>query len=262
MLFATEAARAIADAVSSVEVGVRVPHPWFRTIVGSPGRRPRLRAVYAKDLEAAEAVGWTPTWTVPLRLPPSQDAISAFAEVACRRIGLNPSSVRVARVPAFYGEVPRKTCEFVGVYVADGPSSGWARGRQLLSLLRRAGVPAEEAPTFDVCSDAVRWLSRCIAFVGPGVGLAHLAAAVGVPTVLVLGGRFSPRNFPWPSTTAVTSRSCPLGPCGVWDSTESTTPFPFCPSSKGGRGRCGIPCVDAVGVEPVFSAIREVLAYA
>ena len=96
-------------------------------------------------------------------------------------------------------------------------------------------------------------LERCALYVGNDSGPAHLAAAVGIPTVTIHGpsspGRTVPHGGGAGSHVAV-SASFPCSPC-------RERFFDECPSPPSADGRP--PCLVAVTVDEVAAAVQRVL---
>ena len=96
-------------------------------------------------------------------------------------------------------------------------------------------------------------LERCALYVGNDSGPAHIAAAVGIPTVTIHGpsspGRTAPRGAGEELHVAV-SASFPCSPC-------RERFFDECPSPPSADGRP--PCLAAVTVDEVAAAVERVL---
>jgi lipopolysaccharide heptosyltransferase II len=96
-------------------------------------------------------------------------------------------------------------------------------------------------------------LERCALYVGNDSGPAHLAAAVGIPTVTIHGpsspARTAPRGAGAEPHVAV-SAAFFCSPC-------RERFFDECPSPPSADGRP--PCLDAVTVDEVAAAVRQVL---
>ena len=91
-------------------------------------------------------------------------------------------------------------------------------------------------------------LGRALLFVGNDSGPAHMAAAVGTPTVTVFGSQ-NPRVWrPWGAASAHRALSAGL-PCSP------------CPGFRCGNDR-QLACLDDVTAAQVTDAAREVLAHA
>ena len=96
-------------------------------------------------------------------------------------------------------------------------------------------------------------LERCAIYVGNDSGPAHIAAAVGIPTVTIHGpsspGRTAPRGAGEGRHVAV-SASFPCSPC-------RERFFDECPSPPSADGRP--PCLAAVTVDEVAAAVEQIL---
>lgn len=82
-------------------------------------------------------------------------------------------------------------------------------------------------------------------FVGNDSGIAHIAAAVGLPTVVVFGSSNVAHWYPWTSAeSAVVSEEMPCAPCPGYTCSEFTTPQ----------------CIERVAVTRVIDAVDQVLS--
>ena len=162
---------------------------------------------------------------------------------------------------------------FVNPAAAKVPRT-WSseRFRALVERLSRAGGPVivHDRPPFDARPDGAgghgtalvrdatlpelaALLERCALYVGNDSGPAHLAAAVGTPTVTIHGpsspGRTAPRGAGGGPHVAV-SAAFPCSPC-------RERFFDECPSPPSADGRP--PCLVAVTVDEVAAAVQQVL---
>jgi ADP-heptose:LPS heptosyltransferase len=97
-------------------------------------------------------------------------------------------------------------------------------------------------------------LAHAALFVGNDTGPAHIATALGTPTVVVLGGGHFGANFPYPpeatpASMRVLFREMPCFHC-EWHCTQP---------HEAGRP---VPCIDAIGVDEVERAAEACLAAA
>ena len=118
---------------------------------------------------------------------------------------------------------------------------GWAAAHGV-ALVRDATLP-----------ELAALLERCALYVGNDSGPAHLAAAAGIPTVTVHGSSSPARTAP---------RAAAGGPHVAVSAGFGCSPcrerfFDECPSPPSADGRP--PCLDAVTVEEVAAAVRQVL---
>ena len=161
---------------------------------------------------------------------------------------------------------------FVNPAAAKTPRAWSAAGfRALVERLCGAGHPVvvHDRPPFGSWPDRTRHgvapvgdatlpelaavLERSALYVGNDSGPAHLAAAVGIPTVTIHGpsspGRTAPRRTGEGRPVTV-SASFPCSPC-------RERFFRECPSPPSADGRP--PCLAAVTVDEVAAAVRQVL---
>lgn len=199
----------------------------------------------------APQAGWRTTRCTPIRLGLREDVISAHVRAGYRKAGISLVEIRRPRLaPAWFGPRPPIEPERVGVFVPDRwRTKLWRGGIALVAEIRRRGERADPAPIFPDPGSAVAWVARCNVFVGPETGLTHLAAAIGIPVVMILGGRFGPENFPWPGATHMTS-SCPHGPCLAWRHEHP-------PPCLRGRWVGEIACLAAIGVDVVADEVMR-----
>lgn len=118
---------------------------------------------------------------------------------------------------------------------------GWAAAHGV-ALVRDATLP-----------ELAALLERCALYVGNDSGPAHLAAAAGIPTVTIHGSSSPARTAP---------RAAAGGPHVAVSAGFGCSPcrerfFDECPSPPSADGRP--PCLDAVTVEEVAAAVRQVL---
>jgi ADP-heptose:LPS heptosyltransferase len=93
--------------------------------------------------------------------------------------------------------------------------------------------------------DALRQAAKATAFVGNDSGIAHIAAAVGIPTVVIFGSSNRTHWRPWtdaPNEIVFTEFRCQ--PCAGYECTEFGTPR----------------CILEVPPSAVFTALERVLS--
>ena len=189
-------------------------------------------------------------------LVPSDDdrdyAARLFATMAwpadCRPVFVNPAAAKLPR--AWSAERFRELVERLrgagrSVVVHDRPPfaapHGWAAAHGV-ALVRDATLP-----------ELAALLERCALYVGNDSGPAHLAAAVGTPTVTIHGpsspGRTVPRGLGAARHVAV-SAAFACSPC-------RERFFDECPSPPSADGRP--PCLQAVGLGDVAAAVSRTL---
>ena len=190
----------------------------------------------------------------PLALTAADRACAArlFAAMAwpadCRPVFVNPAAAKTPR--AWSADRFRTLAERLSdagrpVVVHDRPPfaapPGWAAERGV-ALVRDATLP-----------ELAGLLERCALCCGNDSGPAHLAAAVGIPTVTIHGpsspGRTAPRDTGAGPHAAV-SAAFPCSPC-------RERFFDECPAPPSADGRP--PCLNAVGVDQVTAAVLQVL---
>ena len=165
-----------------------------------------------------------------------------------RPLFVNPAAAKTPRAWSaanFRALVERVSGMGHPVMVHDRPPFAarpdWA-GRHGAALVRDATLP-----------ELAALLERCALYVGNDSGPAHLAAAVGIPTVTIHGpsspGRTAPRGAGGGPHVAV-SASFSCSPC-------RERFFDECPSPPSADGRP--PCLAAVTVDEVAAAVQQVL---
>ena len=195
-----------------------------------------------------------PAAAVPLALTAADRAYAArlFDSLAwhadSRPLFVNPAAAKTPR--AWSAEKYRALVERLSgagrpVIVHDRPPfAAWPDrpGAHGAALVRDATLP-----------ELAALLERCALYVGNDSGPAHLAAAVGIPTVTIHGpsspARTAPRGAGREPHVAV-SASFPCSPC-------RERFFDECPSPPSADGRP--PCLAAVTVDEVAAAVERVL---
>ena len=166
-----------------------------------------------------------------------------------RPVFVNPAAAKTPRAwsaERFRALVERLTGEGRSVVVHDRrpffAASGWAAA-QGVALVRDATLP-----------ELAALLERCALYVGNDSGPAHLAAAVGLPTVTIHGPSSPNRTVPQSTsgkTNVAVSAAFDCSPC-------RERFFEECPSPPTDDGRP--PCLQAVGLDEVAAAVSRALA--
>lgn len=192
---------------------------------------------------------------IPREVFPGDHPLDAYHRRAVFMHGL-PSFGPFPHGYRFFGQTPRIVGGRVGAFRAktSGLKTCPAIGKAV-DLLRKLGYVAEETPIFSSGEEALSWLAGCSAFVGPETGLTHLAAAVGVPTVFVLDGRYTPDGFFVDGNEYVWANDCRYAPCLGW---KRNAPC------RRGRARAevetaGYPCLRALKPYVVLDRILAVV---
>ena len=206
------------------------------------------------DLARVLEAGDPPPPASPLALAAADRACAArlFDTLAwpadCRPLFVNPAAAKTPR--AWSGQRFRLLVERLSgaghrVVVHDRPPfaapAGWA-ARHRVARVGDVTLP-----------ELAALLERCALYVGNDSGPAHLAAAVGIPTITIHGpsspARTAPRSAAAaPHVTVAAGFGC--SPC-------RERFFRECPSPASADGRP--PCLEAVGVDEVTAAVLDVL---
>lgn len=115
--------------------------------------------------------------------------------------------------------------------------AGGERDQQCIAPLRDLGGPPQ---LLDVSGrtdlNQVRTLlERAALYIGPDTSVSHLAAAVGVPTLVVFGPTNPSRWAPWPATAQAPVRFHPRGPVqSVGNTTVVQSVLPCVPCGRAG----------------------------
>ena len=192
-------------------------------------------------------------------------------EIVCTRLGLPPPALRTYYYPRADERLrARQTCPpssrplvvvhpFSGFFAARSKQWDFAHWQRFLELLppeietvRFAGVEEPATPTERVrhremvdvdlrlCAAT---LANADAFVGQESGLAHLATALGVPSVVVFTGFVPPDVFGYPQNTNLVP-DLPYAPCWEKDG---------CPPCQAKI------CTRAIAPETVLEALLDLL---
>jgi heptosyltransferase-2 len=164
-------------------------------------------------------------------------------------VAIHPGASRPERAWAAerFGELARRLTEGgARVLVLGGPRDLGAAARVLAS----AGPGAVNGARLDSLARMAALVSCCDLFIGNDSGPAHVAAAVGTPTVAVFGP-----GVPW--------KTAPYVPASR--RREATRHFPCAPCRQDFFRECdpapsGKPwCLEAVSVDEVFAAAADLL---
>ncbi len=142
-------------------------------------------------------------------------------------------------LPGRYARVADRLAEENGadVLVSYGPKER-ELAEEVVLLMKRPGILAP--PTANL-QQLVRLLARADLFIGSDTGPMHLASALGVPVVALLGPKDPVQTGPFCSRSVVVTGRVPCRPCT--------------------RRRCGNPlCMTSITSSQVLRAARRVLA--
>lgn len=208
-----------------------------------------------------KASEWTICRCTPWKLRRDEHVVAAHVRAlvgkASEAYGIDVSVdlSKVSRIPAWFGPRPPLEPSYVGVFIGERlRPKEWPRSRDLVESLRKMNVRAELSPVSADPMDVVSWIARCSVFVGPDTGLTHLAAALGVSTVILLGGRFTAANFDYPDAAHIVDATCAHAPCLEW--TRRAHPHPCLQELPDGSQ---IPCIAEIDVDRVLAAVIEQL---
>lgn len=215
-------------------------------------------ALNAADSGAGAAVGAAaPPLGLTLTADDRRFALRTFAAAGwpddARPLFINPAAAKAPRawsaarfravVAALGRRDPARRFLVHDRYPFEAPAGWWSA---------HAAAPAGAATLPQLCA----LLERCALYVGNDSGPAHLAAALGVPTVTVFGpsspGCTGPRARAGAAAVEVTAAFA-CSPC-------RERFFEECPSPPSPDGRP--PCLDAVPVERVADAVEQLLGRA
>jgi ADP-heptose:LPS heptosyltransferase len=182
----------------------------------------------------AEATAVPPEFSIP-RIVPSRPAIArseAFLSGGIHPVALHPGSGSALKnwAPERFVALADRIRRHAPVLWIKGPAEAGLECPLEDHTAAEAPLPVLAA-----------LLSRCRAFVGNDSGVAHLAAAIGCPTVVIFG----------PSDPAVWA---PRGK-SVTILHHQATCAPCHPPGEAGAA-CGRPCLDSIRVNEVLDALR------
>jgi ADP-heptose:LPS heptosyltransferase len=127
---------------------------------------------------------------------------------------------------------------------------GEGEGPVAREVMQRCGQAVSDLTGKTTIEQLAGVIAQAAVVVGSDTGPVHLACALGVPSVCILGGAFPGRFFPYsvlgpgPVPRVVTNRECTCERwnCSRWSETEGT-----------------FPCIESVEVESVFrEVVRDV----
>jgi len=236
---------------------------WVRTLTGAPSRScgavplgsweevfPMRPGEFA-GRSYSRAAGVEPVdWSVPF---PVTAAEAAWADA----LGIPPGTVAIApgggrnprddvpekRWPAerFARTAAHLAAGSRGILLAGGPDDAEAASVVAAS----AGSSAIDLTGRADWGRTAAAISRCSAFLGADSGPAHLAAALGVPAVVLFGPTSPDALYAEGSIVPVTGGK-PCSPC------YASSVFPGCRAE-------GPPCMESIAVESVIDALERVL---
>ncbi len=190
---------------SNIDQARRCKHNSYysRLIPCSPGQLPEP----ARHREFLRALGIDNADVQPLLQTTSED--EAFADAICmlqelqkdRTIAVFPSAQWETKVYPWFGQVLTKICRERGFKVVGLGSKNERESCQ--TVLDAIGVPATNLCGKLSFRQSAALLKRCRLGVGSDSGLAHAATAVGVPSVVVLGGGHFGRFHPYSPLTSI-----------------------------------------------------------
>ncbi len=122
-----------------------------------------------------------------------------------------------------------------------GPAEGDSMRHEVASFIRRRSLPAEIVGNERVPAIA-SILRNSALYLGNDSGVSHLAAALGVPSVVLFGPTDPAQWRPWGSRVHVIRAAYPCSPCGDG--------YRRCPEQA---------CLEAITPEMVRAAVRECL---
>ena len=136
----------------------------------------------------------------------------------------------------------------VPIVLVEGPDEAGVAHEIQLHLPKDAAA-VTVLPLRGPLGEAAAVLERATLYVGSDSGLAHLAAAVGTPTVTLFGPADPDRVSPFGQRDLVVQAPTNCGPCFLY---PWTTPYP--------KIRCREPyCIDGITVEAVMEKVRRAL---
>lgn len=169
-------------------------------------------------------------------LQPSAELAAQIAALPRPRVIIQPRASRWTPVknwplPAWISLVRQLTARFTVIEVGTDPVfAGENFGPNFVSFAGRTSL-----------TDFLWLVGQGQVFVGPSSGGMHVAAAHGLPLMVVFGGYEHPSGYDYPRTTAF-YRAVPCAPC--WLTTE-------CP--------VGLQCMHQIAPEEVFAAVAREL---
>lgn len=196
----------------------------------------------------------------PGGLRPREHVIQGYANRLRNQLPQVPKTFEFDPRPLYCGDstfIAVERSDRVGVARTIEPHyKSWRHADEFVRIMRSRGANAQPAPRFESGEAAIRWVSTCKLFVGPETGLTQLAVALSVPTIMIIGGRFTIANMRCDGVRHVKDSSCEHAPCRCWHNyppcMEGQTPSQF--------AKRGLACVTAVGPHVVADLTEESLS--
>ncbi len=191
---------------------------WYTELLPSDGeRKPELQ----RHVDFLHGLGCkVDTLTPQLWLSPQDEA---YADQWFQRQGLDPRETIALfagvqspeRIYAEYGKAMAGVCRENGFsVVALGAGSDRELNRRNLKDIENAGVRVCDLTGTLTLRQSAAIIKRCRLAVGAETGLAHVAATVGTPHVIVIGGGQFGRFMPYSASTALVCLPLECYGCG------------------------------------------------
>jgi ADP-heptose:LPS heptosyltransferase/glycosyltransferase involved in cell wall biosynthesis/predicted O-methyltransferase YrrM len=191
---------------------------WYTNLLPSEGeRKPEL----LRHIDFLRGLGCSVDKLTPkLWLSPEDEA---FADEWFRREGLSPKETVALfagvqspeRIYAGYGKAIAAVCRENGFsVVALGAGSDRELNRRNLKDIEDTGVRVYDLSGALTLRQSAAIIKRCRLAVGAETGLAHIAAVVGTPHVIVIGGGQFGRFMPYSASTSLVCLPLECYGCG------------------------------------------------
>jgi heptosyltransferase-2 len=188
-----------------------------------------------------EAVRGVPALQVPReRIPEAKTILDSVGGGDGPCVGMSPGAQYGSAkewFPERFGELGRKIRQELGGRLLILGSAGDRAAAARICAAAGEGVLDLTGKT--TLGQAMALIARCRVFVTNDSGLMHVAAALGVPLVAIFGSTDPSRTGPLGGRSRVIYKSVPCAPCLK----------PRCPRQR--------ECMEAISVEEVFEAVRE-----